>query len=70
MVANWVYIRRMKMLPTATKPWAVDDIENCLIKLVAEGAIVLHDTSNAGGGIKVATVIDPWSDAAGLIKGA
>ena len=48
----------------------VDDIENCVIKLVAAGATVLHDTSNVGGGIKVATVIDPWGNAVGLIEGA
>ena len=49
--------------------WAVDDIENCVIKLVAEGATVLYDTSDVGGGIKVATVLDPWGNAVGLIEG-
>ena len=50
--------------------WAVDEIENCVKKLVAEGATVLYDTSNVGGSIKVATVIDPWGNAVGLIEGA
>ena len=50
--------------------WAVDDIENCVKKLVEEGATVLYDTSDVGGGIKVATVIDPWGNAVGLIEGA
>ena len=50
--------------------WAVDEIENCVKKLVAEGATVLEDTSDVGGGLKVATVIDPWGNAVGLIEGA
>ncbi len=48
--------------------WAVDNIENCVTKLVAEGAAVLYETSDVGGGIKVATVIDPWGNAVGLIE--
>ena len=50
--------------------WAVDEIENCVKKLVEDGATVLYDTSDVGGGIKVATVIDPWGNAVGLIEGA
>lgn len=48
--------------------WAVDEIENCVEKLVTEGATVLYNTSDAGGGIKVATVIDPWGNAVGLVE--
>ena len=50
--------------------WAVDDIENCVKKLVKNGAMLLHKVSEVGGGIKVATVIDPWGNAVGLIEGA
>lgn len=50
--------------------WAVDEIENCVIKLVDKGATILHKVSDVGGGIKVATVIDPWGNAVGLIEGA
>ena len=50
--------------------WAVDEIENCVKKLVEQGATVLYDTSDVGGGIKVATVIAPWGNAVGLIEGA
>ena len=49
--------------------WAVDEIENCVKKLVAEGATVLYAVADVGGGIKVATVIDPWGNAVGLIEG-
>jgi predicted enzyme related to lactoylglutathione lyase len=48
--------------------WAVDDIENCVKKLSEQGATILYDTSDVGGGIKVATVIDPWGNAVGLIE--
>jgi predicted enzyme related to lactoylglutathione lyase len=50
--------------------WAVDEIESCVKKLLAEGATVLYPVSDVGGGIKVATVIDPWGNAVGLIEGA
>jgi predicted enzyme related to lactoylglutathione lyase len=50
--------------------WAVDNIESCVEKLVKNGATVLYKVSEVGGGIKVATVIDPWGNAVGLIEGA
>lgn len=50
--------------------WAVDEIENCVKKLMKQGATVLHETSDVGGGIKVATVLDPWGNAVGLIEEA
>ncbi len=50
--------------------WAVDDIDICVKKSVAAGATILDDTSDVGGGIKVAIVIDPWGNAVGLIEGA
>ena len=48
--------------------WAVDDIKNCVQKLVDSGASVLYPVADVGGGIKVATVIDPWGNGVGLIE--
>jgi predicted enzyme related to lactoylglutathione lyase len=50
--------------------WAVEDIEYCVKKLVAQGATVLENVSEVGEGIKVATVLDPWGNAVGLIEEA
>ncbi len=50
--------------------WAVDNIDNCVKQLVEKGAIILYKVNDVGGGIKVATVIDPWGNAVGLIEGA
>ena len=50
--------------------WAVDGIENCVQKLIDNGATILHPVSDVGGGIKVATVTDPWGNAVGLIEEA
>jgi predicted enzyme related to lactoylglutathione lyase len=48
--------------------WAVDDINNCVQQLIEKGATVLYNVNDVGGGIKVATVIDPWGNAVGLIE--
>jgi predicted enzyme related to lactoylglutathione lyase len=50
--------------------WAVDNIENCILKLVTEGAVIIAAVTEVGGGIKVATVKDLWGNAVGLIEGA
>ncbi len=50
--------------------WSVDAIENCVARLIAEGAILLDAVKEVGGGIKVASVNDPWGNAVGLIEGA
>lgn len=50
--------------------WAVDEIEKCVATLIDKGAKILHQVSDVGGDIKVATVIDPWGNAVGLIEGA
>lgn len=54
----------------AVSYWAVDGIDDCLKTLVEKGATVLYPVNDVGGGIKVATVIDPWGNAVGLIEGA
>jgi predicted enzyme related to lactoylglutathione lyase len=48
--------------------WAVDAIEKCVAQLLQHGATVLYNTADVGGGIKVATVLDPWGNAVGLIE--
>ncbi len=48
--------------------WAVNDINNCVKKLVDSGATILYPVADVGGGIKVATIIDPWGNAVGLIE--
>ncbi len=48
--------------------WAVEDIEKAVEKLIEKGATILYKTSDVGGGIKVATLIDPWGNAVGLIE--
>jgi len=50
--------------------WSVDGIENCVASLVADGAMLVDDVKEVGGGIKVAVVNDPWGNAVGLIEGA
>lgn len=48
--------------------WAVDGIEDCVQQLINSGASVLYNIQDVGGGIKVATLIDPWGNAVGLIE--
>lgn len=48
--------------------WAVDNIEKAVEKLIEKGAVVLYNIADVGEGIKVATVIDPWGNAVGLIE--
>jgi predicted enzyme related to lactoylglutathione lyase len=50
--------------------WAVDQIEDCVTKMLKHGGSILYPASEVGGGIKVATIIDPWNNAVGLIEGA
>jgi predicted enzyme related to lactoylglutathione lyase len=50
--------------------WAVDEIENCIKKIIEKGATIQSDVAEVGGGIKVATLLDPWGNAVGLIEGA
>lgn len=52
----------------AVAHWAVDGIENCVEKMAGLGASILYKVSDVGGGIKVATLADPWGNAVGLIE--
>ncbi|HEV3252172.1 MAG TPA: VOC family protein [Puia sp.] len=48
--------------------WAVDDIRSCVDKLIPEGALLVKDVTDVGGGIKVAEVKDPFGNTIGLIE--
>ena len=48
--------------------WKVDDIEETVKKFTYAGAILRSKIREVGGGIKVATVVDPWGNAVGLIE--
>lgn len=48
--------------------WKVEDIEQVVIKFTNAGALLTGTVKEVGGGIKVATVVDPWGNAVGLIE--
>ncbi len=47
--------------------WGVEDIETEFNRFAAAGAIVHEEPSDVGGGIKVASLKDPWGNIIGLI---
>ena len=48
--------------------WSVDDIEECMKKLIAGGAVIEGAVRDVGDGIKVAVVNDPFGNSVGLIE--
>ena len=52
----------------ATTYWAVPDVAIELQRLLQLGAILREDVTDVGGGIKVATVLDPFGNVFGLIN--
>lgn len=50
--------------------WSVTGIEEKLQQLLAAGATEGQPITEVGGGIKVATVNDPWGNCIGIIEGA
>lgn len=52
----------------AVSYWNVDDIIETVKKFTNAGALLRSKIKEVGGGIKVATVIDPWGNAVGLIE--
>lgn len=48
--------------------WRVDDIEAAVRHFVSHGATVVAPVLDVGGDIKVATVVDPFSNSIGLIE--
>lgn len=47
--------------------WAVEDVDAALARLLAAGASLLAAAEDVGGGIRVASVTDPFGNALGLI---
>ena len=50
--------------------WAVDNIEDPVKRLSAHNATISTPVTEVGGGIKVATLKDPFGNSIGLIEGA
>ena len=48
--------------------WRVEEIEPAVRHFVAAGAVLGSPAQDVGGGIKVATVIDPFGNPIGLIE--
>lgn len=48
--------------------WGVDDAAAALKAMLDQGATIHDDVQNVGGGIKVATVLDPFGNVFGLIE--
>ena len=48
--------------------WGVNDIENAFEKLIKLGAETVSEINDVGGGIKVATVKDPFGNIFGIIE--
>ena len=48
--------------------WRVPKIESAVEHFLASGATMHHPTQDVGGGIKVASVRDPFGNAIGLIE--
>lgn len=48
--------------------WGVDNIDNAHARLIALGAIPKAAIQDVGGGIKIASVIDPFGNILGIIE--
>jgi len=48
--------------------WGVENADEALKRITAAGAKPLSALSDVGGGIRVATVLDPYGNAIGLIE--
>ncbi len=48
--------------------WNVDDIKETVKKFTNAGAVISSKIKEVGSGIQVATVVDPWGNAIGLIE--
>ena len=48
--------------------WGVADVDRTVLDLVAQGAAVHAEVQDVGGGIRVATVLDPFGNPIGLIE--
>ena len=50
-----------------TAYWGVHDVKAAYSQLLKHGATPYEEPADVGGGITVATVLDPWGNAFGLI---
>ncbi len=50
--------------------WAVDKVDEALLKATGSGAVVIEPKTNVGGNICVAVIKDPFGNFIGLIEGA
>jgi predicted enzyme related to lactoylglutathione lyase len=50
--------------------WKVDDIKETVKRFTQAGALLSSRIKEVGGGIQVATVVDPWGNAVGLMEEA
>lgn len=48
--------------------WAVDDAGACFARLIALGAKPQREVQDVGGGIMIASVIDPFGNVLGIIE--
>jgi predicted enzyme related to lactoylglutathione lyase len=48
--------------------WGVENIEQCLEKLIALGAKPQRELQDVGGGVKIASVVDPFGNVLGIIE--
>lgn len=55
-------------LEGAQRLWGVEDADAELARLVALGAAVLEPVTDVGGGIRVASVKDPFGNRLGIIE--
>jgi predicted enzyme related to lactoylglutathione lyase len=47
--------------------WGVDDIESVYNRMIDNGAVEIEKINDVGGGIKIASVLDPFGNRFGLI---
>lgn len=48
--------------------WGVEQVDEALARLLALGATVLEPATEVGGGIRVASVADPFGNRLGIIE--
>ena len=51
-----------------TAYWSVSNVEDAIAHFVAHGATAHHEVTDVGGGIKIASVLDPFGNEVGLIE--
>jgi len=52
----------------ATAYWGVDNADDAVARLLAAGATISNPATDVGGGIRVASVMDPFGNLLGIIE--